>query len=231
MNDNNYPSAMRAWTFSAAGTPECVLSLNTHFPTPPHPKDGEVLVQISHTALSSPGKNLMKIIPSVLRRNAVAETDFSGSVVEVDSNVPAKFAPGIAVFGTVSKYSSIISGHGTLAEYVCIGADCIAVKPSNHSFAEAACLSVLGQVALEMIRRAQVKQGDRILINSASGAVGAAALQMAKDLGAYVVAICSGSKADILKTLGVDDVNNSRLTMIFFNESQSTNSSSLHIGD
>lgn len=215
MATKNYPHTMRAWTFSTAGVPEQVLSLNPSFPTPPQPKGSQVLVQISHAALSSPGKNLMASVPSVLRRNAVPEVDFSGRIVVAGANVPTKFTPGTAVFGTVSKYSSIISGHGTLAEYILIGADCIAIKPSKVSFGEAACLSVLGQVAMEMIRRAQVKQNDRILINGGSGAIGTAALQIAKDLGGYVVAICSGTKADIVKGLGADDVNDHNPKVVF----------------
>ncbi|RFU77472.1 zinc alcohol [Trichoderma arundinaceum] len=207
MKTKNYPATMRAWAFSTAGVPEQVLSLNSSFPTPAEPEGSEVLVQISHAALSFPRKNFMEGVPSALRRNAVPEVDFSGRVVAVGVDVSEKFAPGAAVFGTVSKYGSIVSGHGTLADYILINADCIAVKPSNASFAEASCLSVLGQVAMESIRHAQVKQGDRILVNGGNDAVGTAVVQIAKDLGAHVVVICSGTKADIMKSLDVDEVN------------------------
>ncbi|KAJ4328673.1 zinc ion binding [Fusarium piperis] len=173
---------------------------------PPKPKGSQVLVRISHAALSSPGKNLMMAVPSALRKNAIPELDFSGRVVLAGPSVPPRLGPGTPVFGTVSKYATAVSGQGTLAEYLLIGSDCIAIKPTKMTFAEASCLSVLGQVAMEMIRRAQVKKGERILINGGSGAVGTAAIQLAKHVGAHVVTVCSGLKADITKSVGADEV-------------------------
>ncbi|KAK4084350.1 uncharacterized protein Triagg1_830 [Trichoderma aggressivum f. europaeum] len=190
---------MRAWTFSSGGTPEKVLSFNQSFPAPATPKGSNVLIKISHASLSSPGSNLMRDIPSLLRKNAIPELDFSGRVVLAGPDVPAEFAPGVAVFGTVSKSGSIIHNQGTLAEYIVLNVNCIAVKPSNITFAEAACLSCLGQVALEMVRQAKIKSGDRVLVNGGSGAVGAAAIQLCKDLGAFVVTTCSTKNAFRMK--------------------------------
>ncbi|KAI8649911.1 PKS-ER domain-containing protein [Fusarium sp. Ph1] len=205
-NNSNIPTTMQAWTFSTSGAPEQILSLNSSLPMPPKPKGSQVLVRISHAALSSAGKNLMLVVPSTLRKNAIPELDFSGCVVLAGPDVPPRLGPGTPVFGTVSKYATAVSGHGTLAEYLLIGSDCIAIKPTNMTFAEAACLSVLGQVAMGMIQKAQVKRGDRILINGGSGAVGTAVIQLAKHLGAHVVAVCSGSKADIVRSVGADEV-------------------------
>ncbi|KAH8122251.1 NAD(P)-binding protein [Trichoderma asperelloides] len=201
------PSTMRAWTFSSGGTPEQVLSFNPSLSAPAIPKGSDVLIKISHASLSSPGSNLMRDIPSLLRKNAIPELDFSGRVVSAGPAVPADFAVGAAVFGTVSKLGSIIHNQGTLAEYIVLNVDCIAVKPTNTTFAEAACLSCLGQVALEMVRRAQIKKGDRVLINGGSGAVGTAAVQLCKDLGSFVVTTCSTKHADRMKqSLGVDEI-------------------------
>ncbi|RSM11316.1 hypothetical protein CDV31_006869 [Fusarium ambrosium] len=206
MDASNIPTTMQAWTFSTSGAAEQILSFNSSLPMPPKPKGSQVLVRISHAALSSAGKALMMTVPSALRKNAIPELDFSGCVVLAGPDVPPRLGPGTPVFGTVSKYATAVSGHGTLAEYILIGSDCIAIKPTNMTFAEAACLSVLGQVAMEMIRRAQVKKGDRILINGGSGAVGTAAIQLVKHLGAHIVVVCSGSKADIVKSVGADEV-------------------------
>lgn len=204
------PSTMRAWTFSSGGTPEQVLSFNPSLPAPAIPKGSDVLIKISHASLSSPGSNLMRDIPSLLRKNAIPELDFSGRVVSAGPAVPAEFTVGAAVFGTVSKLGSIIHNQGTLAEYIVLNADCIAVKPTNITFAEAACLSCLGQVALEMVRRAQIKKGDRVLVNGGSGAVGTAAVQLCKDLGSFVVTTCSTKHADRMKqSLGVDEASES----------------------
>jgi NADPH:quinone reductase-like Zn-dependent oxidoreductase len=200
------PSTMRAWTFSGGGTPEQVLSFNPSFSMLATPKGSDVLIKISHASLSSAGWNLMRDVPSILRRSAIPELDFSGRVVSIGPAVPTEFATGTAVFGTVSKLGSIIHNQGTLAEYIVLNVGCIAVKPTNVSFAEAACLSSLGQVALEMVRRAKIKKGDRVLVNGGSGAVGAAAVQLCKDLGSFVVTTCSTKHVDRMKqSLGVDE--------------------------
>ncbi|KAI8711675.1 PKS-ER domain-containing protein [Fusarium sp. LHS14.1] len=213
MDASDIPTTMQAWTVSTSGAPEQVLSFSPSSPMPPKPKGSQVLVRISHAALSSAGKTLMMVVPSALRKNAIPELDFSGCVVLAGPDVPPRLGPGTPVFGTVSKYATAVSGHGTLAEYLLIASDCIAIKPTNMKFAEAACLSVLGQVAMGMIQKAQVKKGDRILLNGSSGAVGTAAIQLAKHLGAYVVGVCSGSKADIVKGVGVDEVVDYRQVM------------------
>ncbi|OPB44517.1 oxidoreductase, zinc-binding [Trichoderma guizhouense] len=190
---------MRAWTFNSGGMPEKVLSFNPSLPVPAAPKGSDVLIKISHASLSSPGSNLMRDIPSLLRKNAIPELDFSGRVVSAGPDVPAEFAPGAAVFGTVSKSGSIVHNQGTLAEYILLNVNCIAVKPTNITFAEAASLSCLGQVALEMVRQAKIKSGDRVLVNGGSGAVGSAAIQLCKDLGAIVVTTCSTKNAYRMK--------------------------------
>lgn len=200
------PSTMRAWTFSSGGAPDQVLSFNPSLSAPAAPKGSDVLIKISHASLSSPGWNLMRDVPSLLRKNAIPELDFSGRVVSAGPTVSAEFASGTAVFGSVSKSGSIIHNQGTLAEYIVLNVDCIAVKPTNVTFAEAACLSSLGQVALEMVRQAKIKKGDRVLVNGGSGAVGAAAIQLCKDLGSFVVTTCSTKHADRMKqSLGADE--------------------------
>ncbi|KAL7939396.1 NAD(P)-binding protein [Trichoderma chlorosporum] len=162
---------MRAWTFSRGGLAEQVLSFKPSFSTPATPKGSDVLIRISHASLSSPGTNLMRDTPSFLRKNAIPELDFSGRIVLAGPDVPAEFAVGVAVFGTVSKLGSTVRNQGTLAEYIVLNVDCIAVKPTNITFEEAACLSCLGQVALAMVRQAKIKKGDRVLVNGGSGAI------------------------------------------------------------
>ncbi|UKZ53268.1 hypothetical protein TrVGV298_007060 [Trichoderma virens] len=206
---------MRAWTFSSGGTPEKVLSFKPSFPAPATPNGSDVLVKISHASLSSPGSNLMRDIPSLLRKNAIPELDFSGRVVSAGPDVPAEFASGAAVFGTVSKLGSIIHNQGTLAEYIVLNVNCIAVKPTSITFAEAACLSCLGQVAMEMVRQAKIKKGDRVLVNGGSGAVGAAAVQLCKDLGAFVVTTCSTKHAYRMKqSLGMQIIDYTQVNSI-----------------
>ena len=148
----------------------------------------------------------MKDVPSILRKNAIPEIDFSGTVVMAGSSAPAKFAPGSAVFGTVSKFATAMSGIGTLADYVLLEADCVALKPSNMSFKEASGLSSLGQVALEMVRKGEVGSDSHVLVNGGSGGVGISVVQLAKALGARVVASCSTPNVQMVKDLGADEV-------------------------
>lgn len=198
---------MRAWTFSTAGPPSSVLSLTPSFPSPRPPTGSQLLISISHASLSSAGLNLMRDVPSVLRRTpAVPEIDFSGRVVSVGPSAPAAFPPGTPVFGTVAKGASVLSGVGVLADYVVVDAACVAVKPARMSFAEVAGLSSLGQTALEMVRRARVGEGMRVLVNGGSGGVGMVVVQLAKAMGAYVVATCSRRNVDLVKDLGADEV-------------------------
>jgi len=196
---------MRAWVFSAAGPPSSVLSLDTSITTPSAPNGSQILVQISHAALSTAGLTMMRDVPSVFRSNAIPEIDFSGRIVVTGPSASAQFAPGTPVFGTVSKRASVLSGVGVLAEYILLESSCVAVKPSRMSFAQAAGLSSLGQVALAMVRQGAVKNGDRVLVNGGSGGVGSMAVQLASALGAHVVATCSEPNVEFVTSLGVVD--------------------------
>src|SRR5260221_8101014 len=107
--------------------------------------------------------------------------DFAGTVEAVGKDV-TNFSPGDEVFGRGAP----------LAEYVCAEPGAIGRKPAGATFEEAASLSVAGRTALQALRdRAQVKPGQKVLINGASGSVGTFAVQIAKALGAEVTAVCS----------------------------------------
>lgn len=121
-------------------------------------------------------------------------------------SAPAKFTIGTDVFGTVSKSGSVLSGSGTLAEFILLEADCVAVKPGNMTFREAAGLSSLAQVALEMVRKGKVEHGSAVLVNGGSGGVGSAAVQLVKAMGATVIASCSSRNVEMVRGLGADEV-------------------------
>ena len=97
---------------------------------------------------------------------------------------------------------------GGHAEYLTIKADgVIARKPENLSFEQAAGLAFGGSTALTFLRdRAGLKKGQTLLINGAAGAVGTAAVQIAKSMGLEVTAVCSAANAVLVKTLGADHV-------------------------
>jgi len=95
---------------------------------------------------------------------------------------------------------------GAYAEYATCDADCIAKIPDLMTFNEAASMPLAGTTALQSLRdHADLKAGDRVLINGASGGVGIFAVQIAKAMGAHVTAVASGAHKDFLKSLGADE--------------------------
>lgn len=184
------PSTMRAWTFNKAGTPENVLKFDVAHPTPPSPTGSNVIVRVSYAALSSAGTNLMNDVPSILRHSTIPELDFSGFIEQAGAKAPPELSPGTAVFGTIPVLSCVLAGAGALAEYVVVPAGNVIVKPKTVGLPEAAGLTSLAHTAVYMVERAQIKSGDRVLVNGGGGDVGAIALQVAKSLGAVVVVTC-----------------------------------------
>ncbi len=123
--------------------------------------------------------------------------DCAGIVAETNSD---DFAVGEQVFGMLDGW------HGaTCAEYVAMKAHQLAHKPDNISFDEVASVALVGLTALQALRdEGNIKRGDRVCINGASGGVGTIAVQIAKIYGCHVTAIASEKKHDFLRELGAD---------------------------
>jgi NADPH:quinone reductase-like Zn-dependent oxidoreductase len=132
-------------------------------------------------------------------RFPVLGCDFAGQV-EAAGSAATRFAVGDEVFGTIAPR------FGAHTEYVCVSENgALALKPSGVTYGEAATL--VDATALCFLRdKAQLRSGQTILINGASGAVGSAAVQLAKHLGAIVTGVCSGPHAEFVRKLGADDV-------------------------
>jgi len=123
--------------------------------------------------------------------------EFAGEVVAVGRDV-TRFKPGDQVFGFRQRF-------GAYAEYISLSEKApVAHKPANLSWEEAAVLPYGAIMALPLLRRARLRPGQRILINGASGGIGAAAVQIAKHLGADVTAVCGGARLDYVRALGAD---------------------------
>jgi NADPH:quinone reductase-like Zn-dependent oxidoreductase len=175
----------------------------------PTPKANEILIQIKASSVTAADSMMRKGEPYYGRlfigltkpKNPVPGTGFSGIVVSAGKEVSA-FSIGDAVFG------EIVLGPGTNCEYVCVPEDGVVLKkPENISYAQAAPVCDGALTSMNFLKSiANMKQGEKILINGASGSLGSAAVQLAKILGAEVTGVCSTSNIDLVKGFGADHV-------------------------
>lgn len=127
--------------------------------------------------------------------------DVSGEVTDVGRNV-SQFKPGDAVFGMVD-FPGMGRAH---AEYVAAPADQIAHKPANATHEEAVAATLAALTAWQtLVHKANVQPGQRVLIHAAGGGVGHYAVQIARELGAYVIGTSSTAKRDFVLSLGADE--------------------------
>jgi NADPH:quinone reductase-like Zn-dependent oxidoreductase len=130
-------------------------------------------------------------------RKRILGAELAGEVAAVGESV-SRFAPGDRVFA---------ARLGCHAEYVGMPEDDLAPMPGNLTFAEAAALTFGGLTSLFFLRdKARIQPRERVLINGASGAVGSAAVQLAKHFGAVVTGVCSATNALLVRSLGADRV-------------------------
>jgi len=133
-------------------------------------------------------------------KHPILGADVAG-IVEAVRNDVTKFQIGDEVFGDLSGNS-----FGGFAEYVCASEDMLVTKPETMSFEEAAALPMAAVTALQGLKKGGIKEGQKVLINGASGGVGTFAIQIAKAFDCEVTAICSTEKMDIVRSLGADHV-------------------------
>jgi NADPH:quinone reductase-like Zn-dependent oxidoreductase len=173
----------------------------------PIPKDDEVLVEVKAASLNIADWHMMTGTPYMVRlmgagfrkpKTPGVGKDLAGVVEAVGKDV-SRFQPGDEVFGEINE--------GSFAEYVVAPEKYLAVKPANTTFEEAAAIPLAGFTALQGLRdHGQVKSGDKVLVNGASGAVGTWTVQIAKALGAEVTAVCSTRNVEAAKEMGADHV-------------------------
>ncbi|OJD61486.1 NADP-dependent oxidoreductase [Bacillus sp. NH11B] len=129
--------------------------------------------------------------------------DFSGVIVKVGSKV-THFKVGDEIYARPRKNKI-----GTFAEYIAIHEDDIALKPKNLSFEEAASIPLVGLTSYQALHDImQLQQGQKILIHAGSGGVGTFAIQLAKIMGATVTTTASEAGANLVKSLGADEIIN-----------------------
>jgi NADPH:quinone reductase-like Zn-dependent oxidoreductase len=123
---------------------------------------------------------------------------FAGEVETVGKDV-LNFKKGDQVFGTTRLL------FGAYGEYVCLPANyTIVPKPQNMSYEEAAAAPLGGLNALHFLRKANIRNGEKVLVNGAGGSIGTFAVQIAKAMGAEVTAVDSSIKEEMLRRIGAD---------------------------
>lgn len=196
---------MKAIIYTQYGPPEVLHLSEVEKPTP---KDNEILLRIKATAVNSGDVRLRKADPFAVRfifgllkpKINILGSVFSGEVESVGKQVKL-FKAGDQVFGHIDMR------FGAYAEYLCLPEDgSIAMKPGNILHQEAAVIPFGGVTALHFIKKAAIKPGQKVLVIGASGAVGSAAVQLAKVYGALVTGVCSTSNIDLVKSIGADYV-------------------------
>jgi len=194
---------MKAIVYEKYGSPDVIQLKDIEKPTP---KDDEVLIKIIAASVNAYDWHFLTADIFLIRfmgggllkpKNTRLGADMAGRIEAVGKNVK-EFKPGDEVFGMVK---------GSFAEYVCAPEKALALKPANTSFNETAAIPMAGITALQGLRdEGQIRGGQKVLINGASGGVGTFAVQIAKSFGAEVTAVCSTRNLEQAKSIGADHV-------------------------
>jgi NADPH:quinone reductase-like Zn-dependent oxidoreductase len=194
---------MKAMVYDRYGPPDVIELREIDEPAP---ADDGVLVRVRAASVNPFDWHMLTGVPYLVRMQAglrrpksgALGADFAGTVETVGKDV-TRFRPGDEVFGTRS---------GAFAEYVSVGEGrAVAPKPANVSFEHAASVGIAGVTALQGLRdKGQIRAGQKVLVNGASGGVGTFGVQIAKSFDAEVTGVCSNRNVDMVRSLGADHV-------------------------
>jgi len=210
---------MKAIVYTEYGSPDVLHLKEVDKPTP---KEAEVLVRVHATPVNFGdlmARNFKAVtprqftMPSILwlfsrlafgvskPRNPILGSEFAGEIEAVGQAV-TRFQPGDRVFGYRGP------NMGANAEYLCMAeTGLVLTKPANMSDEEAASVPYGALTALSLLRKAGIQPGQKVLINGASGGIGAAAVQLARHhFGAHVTGVCGTRRLSYVKALGADRV-------------------------
>ena len=192
---------MKAILLEKAGGPE-----NLHLTEVDKPsiKNNEVLVAVKAISLN-PADVKPKYVDEMLnsmygeKRPVILGWDIAGTITQVGTDV-TNLKVGDKVFGMVN-----FPGVGNAyAEFVAAPENHLAIMPETISFEEAAATTLAALTALQILS-GRINKGDKVLIQAGSGGVGHFAIQIAKNMGAYVITTSSAKNKDFVLSIGADE--------------------------
>lgn len=180
--------------------------------------DDQVLIRVHSTTVHIGDTRIRRADPFFVRlyfglkrpkRSPILGMELAGEIESTGDDVE-NFKKGDPVFAfTGFKF-------GAYAEYISLPAvsrkgkiekkGLVALKPKNLNFGEAAAVPAGALTVLKVFQKANIKHGQKILINGASGSLGTYSIQMARSIGADVTGVCSTSNMDLVRSLGADEV-------------------------
>ncbi len=196
---------MKAAVYTKYGPPEIVQILSVDKPIP---KEGEILIKVHASTVNrtdcgfrSANYFIVRFFSGLFRpKNKVLGCEYAGQIEAIGKNVTS-FKIGERVFGFND------ATFGAHAEYMVVKEDSpISTIPSDIEYDRAAAITEGAHYALCDIRAAKITAGQNVLVNGATGAIGSAAVQIIKHLGATVTAVCATKHMDLVTSLGADKV-------------------------
>ncbi len=202
MNSNK----MRAVLYAKYGSPNVLELKKVEKPTP---KDNEVLIRVHATSVTAADCLMRRgdtfisrvFLGFIKPRRRILGTEIAGEIEKTGKDVN-RFKKGDPVYGFTGF------GLGAYAEYNCMPENgSLVLKPTNMNYNEAVAVVDGASTALFFLKdKANIQNGQKVLIIGASGSIGTFAIQIAKYFGAEVTGVCSTSNLDLVKSLGADKV-------------------------
>jgi len=196
---------MKAIVYTKYGPPDVLQLKEVEKPTP---KDNEVLIRIYATTVNRTDCAIIRAKPFFARlftgmfkpKKQIPGTEFAGKIEEIGKNVKS-LKVGDKVFGFDDQ------GSGSHAQYMTISEDkALTTIPKNITYEQAAASTEGAHYAYNFIKKVNIKSGQKILVNGATGAIGSAAVQLLTYFDVNVTAVCNTKNIELVKSLGANKV-------------------------